>query len=151
MGYFEQETDRLFEALKEYGNMVLSTSLHDRITSRMMSVVVKDQAFYFQTDRTFRKYAQLIQNPSAALCMDNIQVEGTCEEIGSPKDHEFFCEVFRMHFSSSYERYTHLEDERLFIVRPCYIQKWIYEEGKPMVERFDFDCKRYEKEAYHGR
>lgn len=76
MGLFEQEKNQLFEKLQDHGNMVLSTSLHDRITSRMMSVIVRDQAFYFQTDRTFRKY-----------------------------------------FPSSYERYTNLEDDRLFILK----------------------------------
>lgn len=151
MGLFEQEKNQLFEKLQDHGNMVLSTSLHDRITSRMMSVIVKDQAFYFQTDRTFRKYGQLMRNPNAALCMDNIQIEGICEQIGAPKEQKLFCELFRKYFPSSYERYTNLEDERLFILRPVYIQRWIYEEGKPVTEIFDYEQERYVKEAYLGR
>lgn len=39
--------------------MVLSTSLHDEVTSRMMSFIIQDEKFYFQTDNRFRKYAQL--------------------------------------------------------------------------------------------
>lgn len=54
--------------------MVLSSSKNDKVTSRMMSVVQSDGLFYFQTDKTFRKYYQLVNNPQVALCVDNIQI-----------------------------------------------------------------------------
>lgn len=55
--------------------MVLSTSLNDVVTSRMMSVVLINKKIYFQTDRTFRKYRQLKENPRVSLCVDNMQID----------------------------------------------------------------------------
>ena len=81
--------EKFAEFLREVGNgkkMVLSTSGHDVVTSRMMSVIQLNGSFYFQTDRTSRKYAQLLENPRAALCVDNIQMEGLCRETGHPRE-----------------------------------------------------------------
>ena len=79
--------EKFAEFLREVGSgkkMALSTSCQDVVTSRMMSVIQINGFFYFQTDRTSRKYAQLLETPRAALCMDNIQMEGLCRETGHP-------------------------------------------------------------------
>ena len=135
----------LFENIGEHKNMVLSTSLNEKVTSRMMSIVVIDGAFYFQTDCHFRKYKQIMSNPNVALCADNLQIEGLCREIGRPHDHSEFCALYQRHFSTAYELYSGLESERLFAVKPVYIQKWLYENGCPFVETFDFANKFYRK------
>ena len=75
--------------------MVLSTSESNRVSSRMMSIVQIDGTFYFQTDLTFKKYHQILSNPNVALCIDNIQIEGICEEIGHPLECVPFCDVFQ--------------------------------------------------------
>ena len=145
---FEQNIKVLFNQLDDHGKMVLSTSLNDQVTSRMMSVIIQNRQFYFQTDITFRKCEQLQYNSNVALCTDNIQIEGICEQIGKPIDYDFFCRLFRQYFSGSYDRYTNLENERLFLVKPCFIQKWIYENGEPFIETFDFKTSKYTKKAY---
>lgn len=117
----------------------------------MMSVIRLDDQFYFQTDLNFRKYSQLQQNPFAALCMDNFQIEGRCIELGHPSQNKKFCELFAQYFKNAYDRYTHLKDERLFALKPTYIQKWIYENGEPFIEIFDFEHKNYLKKAYNGQ
>lgn len=145
---FDSECRELFCQMDNYKLMVLSTSLNDKVTSRMMSIVIIENKFYFQTDVTFRKYEQIQRNPNAALCADNIQIEGICREIGRPQDNAEFCELYSKHFSASYELYSRLKNERLFAVSPTYIQRWIYEEGRPFVEIFDFQNKVYDKKAY---
>ncbi len=73
--------------LNDFGNgwkAVLSTAENNIVSSRMMSIVQINGIFYFQTDKTFRKYRQLTQNRNVALCIDNIQIEGEAEEIGHP-------------------------------------------------------------------
>ena len=93
--------EKFAEFLREVGNgkkMVLSTSGHDVVTSRMMSVIQLNGSFYFQTDRTSRKYAQLLENPRAALCVDNIQMEGLCRETGHPRENTEFCRLYEEHF-----------------------------------------------------
>lgn len=126
--------------LSEFGKgrkMVLSTSENNRVSSRMMSVVQIDGIFFFQTDITFNKYHQIISDPNVALCIDNIQIEGICEEIGHPLKFTPFCNVFQECFKGSFDAYSSLENERLFAVKPIYVERWIYKDGVPYIETFD--------------
>lgn len=132
----------LFRELGEAAKMVLSTSLNDVVTSRMMSVVILDGRLYFQTDRTLRKYGQLTGNANVALCADNLQIEGRCEEAGRPLENAAFCAAYRKHFPGSYDAYTALKNERLFSVTPTRIERWIYLEGAPYLEIFDVEARR---------
>jgi len=145
---FNVQCDLLFEQIGECNKMVLSTSLHDKVTSRMMSVIITNKLFYFQTDKNSRKYEQLQRNHNASLCMDNIQIEGICIEIGHPLDNKVFSELYKEHFKGSYDRYSSLQNERLFELKPLHIQKWIYGDSEPYVETYDFDKNLYEKLPY---
>ena len=139
--------------LEDFGNgktMVLSTSENNIVSSRMMSVIAIDGRFYFQTDRTFRKYRQLSNNHNVALCIDNIQIEGICKELGHPLDDSLFCEQFKKCFKGSYDAYTSLENERLFCVTPVHIQRWIYKDGIPYMETFDMNTEEYNISKYIG-
>ena len=139
--------------LSEFGKgkkMVLSTSENDRVSSRMMSVVLINGLFYFQTDVTLAKYRQLKSNPNVALCIDNIQIEGMCEEIGHPLQNTAFCECFQQCFKGSYDAYTALKNERLFVVKPTFIERWVYKDGAPFIEHFDVEEQKYEINRYIG-
>ena len=88
--------EKLHELFLEFGlgkKMVLSTCVNHQVSSRMMSLVLLDGKFYFQTDLNLRKYQQLKSNPNVALCIDNLQIEGICEEIGHPLDNTAFCKA----------------------------------------------------------
>ncbi len=139
--------------LAEFGagrKMVLSTAENGSVSSRMMSVVQISGAFFFQTDRTLRKYRQLTRNPQIALCIDNIQIEGVCAELGHPLDHAAFAAAFRQQFRGSFDAYTALKNERLFTVRPTFIERWIYRDAVPYIERFDIEHQQYSLAAYQG-
>lgn len=145
--------ERYHEFLTEFGKgrkMVLSTSLNDRVSSRTMSVVLIKGLFYFQTDVTFSKYQQLKSNPNVALCIDNIQIEGMCIEIGHPLKNDAFCEHFKECFKGSFDAYTALQNERLFAVKPIRIERWIYKDGIPYIESFDVEAQTYEINRYIG-
>lgn len=148
MEQFKEKLEKLFMDIGSSRKMVLSTSYQDKVTSRMMSIIVLDGCFYFQTDRTFRKYEQMKKNPNVALCIDNFQIEGVCRELGHPSENPDFCEEYEKSFKNSYDRYTSHAQERLFVVKPCYIQKWIYEDGEPFVEIFDLGEGSYSKTLY---
>lgn len=144
--------DKYKAFLQEFGKgkqMVLSTSQQDHVTSRMMSIVQKDGIFYFQTDREMRKYRQLASNPRVALCIENIQIEGACREIGSPMEEEEFCRLYEECFPGSFHRYTALEKECLFAVTPLRIERWLYLEGKPFLEEMDVERQIYMRREYH--
>lgn len=148
MDTFDNKCEKLFGQLGKGKKMVLSTSLNDRITSRTMCVVIINKYFYFQTDRSFRKYEQLLKNPNGALCFENIQIEGICTEAGSPLSNLEFSNIYKEIFRNSYENYSFLEEERLFLMKPLYIQKWIYENGEPFIEKYCFKKSVYRKEKY---
>lgn len=148
MSLFEQKRITLFNEIGECKKMVLSTSFEDYVTSRMMSIIIYDGIFYFQTDKTFKKYEQLQKNRKVALCIDNISVEGYSKELGHPMENSDFCNLYKNYFPSAYNRYTQLANERLFSIEPIIIKKWIYEEDEPYEEVFDFVGKIYEKRKY---
>ncbi|MBQ8515449.1 MAG: pyridoxamine 5'-phosphate oxidase family protein [Ruminococcus sp.] len=143
-----------FQALlSDFGKgrkMVLSTSENNIVSSRMMSVVQINGIFYFQTDVTFKKYRQLSNNHNVALCIDNIQIEGICEEMGHPLQNSLFCDCFQECFKGSYDAYTMLKNERLFAVKPTYIERWTYEDGIPYLETFDINVQAYKISPYVG-
>lgn len=142
--------ENFYKELGESKKMVLSTSLNDVVTSRMMSIVVLNKKIYFQTDRTFRKYNQIKENPKVSLCIDNVQIEGECEKVGMPSDNAEFVEAYKKHFPSSYTRYSCLKNERLFVVTPTFVEKWLYIDGIPYIEIFDIVHRQYELRQYVG-
>ena len=115
----------------------------------MMSVILLDGALLFQTDRNSKKYSQIKVNPNVALCANNIQIEGICKEIGKTADNAEFCKSYKEFYPSAYELYSNLESEVLFCVEPVFIQKWIYENGKPYIETWYFSSKEYKKQPYY--
>lgn len=148
MTVFKKKQSELFAKLGEAKLMVLSTAAQERVSSRMMSIIIAEGKFYFQTDRRLRKYRQLCENPNIALCADNVQIEGTCTELGSPMENESFAALFEKNFQSSYNAYSKMADERLFVIEPSYIERWIYEENEPFIETYDFAAGTYKKKAY---
>lgn len=151
MGIFDEKYGEFLEEFGRGRKMVLSTAVNDHVFSRMMSVVRLGGDFMFQTDRNFRKYEQLTENPNAALCIDNIQIEGVCREWGRPLDNRQFREAFRECFEGSYKAYSGLDDERLFVMSPTFIERWVYIGKSPFVERFDVAAGEYSITGYEGK
>ena len=114
-----------FEKTGAAAHMVLATAGNDgRVSARTMSVVRLGDRFYFQIDGDSRKAAQLRENLRAA---------------------------YRAAFPSSFDRYTHLECERLWEFAPDFAKQWIYEGGEPFEEILDpaagiLEKKKYERE-----
>lgn len=148
MDSFEFKKVEIFTNFGESKNMVLSSSYQDKVTSRMMSVIIFDGEIYFQTDKNFRKYSQIKNNPNVSLCCDNISVEGVCTEIGKPLGNNEFIKLYKKHYNYSFQQYSSLNNERLFKVTPTYIQMWTYENSKPYIEILDFISKEYSKTFY---
>lgn len=150
MTRFEEQYLKFWQELGIGKKMVLSTSLNNIVTSRTMSIIILNEKLYFQTDRLFRKYDQLKGNPHVALCIDNIQIEGHCNEIGLPVDHKDFCMAYKEYFANSFNRYSLLKNERLFAVAPTFIERWLYIDGVPYLQTFDIRDKKYTLEQYSG-
>lgn len=147
---FEEAWQKFWQEFGKSKKMVLSTALNDVVTSRMMSVIHLNNQLYFQTDHTFRKYYQLKGNPNVALCIDNIQIEGFCKEIGIPSEHTEFCNAYKECFTSSFHKYTLLKNERLFVVVPTFIERWVYMDGVPYMQSLDRKTRKYILKQYLG-
>lgn len=130
--------------------MVLSSCENNKVSSRMMSIVCIDGLFYFQTDMSFRKYRELIHNPQVALCIDNIQIEGVCKEIGHPMENAKFCSEYEKNFNTSFKMYSSLKNERLFEVSPTFVERWLYIDGVPFIETFDVEQQVYNLTKYES-
>ena len=148
---FKEKYKEFLDDFGEGRTMVLSTSANEKFSSRMMSIVQHEGVFYFQTDRTMRKYWQICENRNVALCIDNIQIEGKADGAGRPNEHKIFSELFRKQFKGSADAYSSLDNERVFEVRPTFIQRWLYIDGVPYIERFFINDKRYSLEKYDGK
>lgn len=72
----------IYQQIGDHAKIVLATSYQDKVSVRTMSFVIMNGLFYFQTDNTFRKYQDIKGNENVGLCLDNIQIEGICKEIG---------------------------------------------------------------------
>ena len=147
---FHSRVQEIFQKLGESQIMCLATSNENRVTARSMSVIVMDQKFYFQTDRHFLKYDQIIKNPNVALCVNNIQIEGICKELGHPlsMENSGFTSRYKEFFQGSFENYSHIEDEAVLVVEPKLISLWCYDNGQPYQEFLDFENETYRKSYY---
>lgn len=147
---FGEAYKRLWTELGVSRKMVLSSSFENIVTSRTMSIIILEERFYFQTDKMSRKYSQLKGNCNAALCIENIQIQGLCRELGHPNDNIEFRDAYKKYFPSAYNRYTSLENERLFQISPTFIERWHYMDGVPFIEKFDIANRKYVLEQYIG-
>ena len=146
---FYLKLQSVFEQLGDHAKIVLATSnRHNKVSARNMCFIMMKNQFYFQTDQTFRKYQDLKENNQVALCINNIQIEGICEELGHPLDHIEFIDLFKKHFKSSYEAYSSLPSEQLFVVKPTFIQRWSYIDDQAVIEQFEFDQQIYRVQHY---
>ena len=151
MSFFSEKYSDLMDQFETSKKMVLSTAEKNIVSSRMMSVIQINGKLYFQTDKTFRKYRQIVQNPNVSLCIDNIQIEGRCKEIGRPLENNEFLQKFQRCFPDSYKRYSLLENEVLFEMTPTYIERWVYIDSVPFIEIYDVSNEEYRLDEYKGR
>ena len=151
MSFFSEKYSDLMDQFGISKKMVLSTAENNIVSSRMMSVIQINGKLYFQTDKTFRKYRQIVQNPNVSLCIDNIQIEGRCKEIGRPLENNEFLQKFQRCFPDSYKRYSLLENEVLFEMTPTYIERWVYIDSVPFIEIYDVSNEEYRLDEYKGR
>lgn len=147
---FREMYEKFWKELGLNKKMVVSSSFENIVTSRTMSIIILNENFYFQTDKTLRKYSQLKGNCNVALCTDNIQIEGICSELGHPNVNTEFCEAYKKYFPNFYNRYSSLKNERLFHVTPTFIERWKYIDEIPYIETFDIINKKYMLEQYIG-
>lgn len=147
---FDEKVSELFKFIGEKRIMAAATSADNKVTARSMSVVVYNNRFYFQTDKTSQKAKELRSNPNAALCFDNVSIECICSFKGHPLDaaNSAVLELYKKCFENSYKNYSHMINEVFVELTPIRITLWCYEGARPYREFYDFCEKTYKKEYY---
>lgn len=148
MEQYKTKLKEIYDQIGDHAKLVLATSSNNHVSARKMSFIIIDNKFYFQTDISFRKYKDIKENPNVALCLDNIQIEGQCYELEHPLKHVEFASKFKEYYRSSYDAYTSLESERLFVVEASFIQRWNYVNNKPVIEQLYIDKESYSERYY---
>lgn len=145
---FQSKVDEFFQLLGANQIMVLATCANNKVTARSMSFVIDNGKLYFQTSKNFCKYEQIKINSNVAVCINNIQIEGICNEIGHPleKSNSTFAQKYKEFFRGSYDAYSNLPSETTFEITPSLITVWGYDVGKPYREFYEFHSKTYHKE-----
>lgn len=130
--------------------MVLATSFENHVTARMVSIVNDGMIVYFQTDKNFVKYQQIKQNPNVALCIGNIQIEGTAQITCQPLENPFFVEAYKKSHESSFKKYSHLKDNVIIEVRSKLVTYWKYDNvtDKPFRDFLNVEQQKAYREYY---
>lgn len=140
----------IYDFLGDKKILVLATSSENRVTARNMSCIVIDNKVCFQTDKTFLKYEQILNNPNVALCADNIQIEG----IAKIKEHPFnegnkeFVEKFEKYYKGSYDIYSHMKNEVVIEVEVIFVTLWKYEDRQPYRDCLNVKTKNAYRQYY---
>lgn len=145
---YETLKKEFFHHLEQEGSLVLATASDQHVTARMISHIILDEAIYFQTDQTFEKVKQIKINPNVALCVGNIQIEGTAILLGHPFTCPPFLEKFSRVHTDSKEQYSKMKDEVVIKVDPKKVVFWKYEDGKPLRDFLNLETQTAYRKYY---
>lgn len=125
--------EEIIDILDKEKHIVLATCSDGRVTARTMSHINAGMDIYFQTDKRFFKFVQILKNPKVALCTGNLQVEGLAELRGHPFDSENaeFCSLYKKKHPHSFDMYAAIKDEIVIKVKPSLVTLWKYIDGRP--------------------
>ena len=65
-------------------------------------------------------------------------------------ENTIFCDIYRECFGGSFGKYSHLKNERLFVVRPTYTERWMYIDTVPFIESFNVEKQEYQLIKYES-
>lgn len=107
---FLEARKSLLSQFDKSGNVVLSTSLNDVVTSRTVSVIPFNNALYFTSIKRpgAVKMAQIEKNPNVAICVNTTQITGVATVLGlaSEEENAEVMEIYKEKLPESYERFA---------------------------------------------
>ena len=146
---YEELEREVGDFITKNNKMILATCSNNRVTARMMSIVNQGMTIFFQTDKEYLKYQQIVENPNVALCTGNIQIEGTAKITCQPYENPFFIESYKRQHPSAFEKYSHLSDNVIIEVSPTLVTFWKYTpDRKPYRDFLDVRQKEAYREYY---
>ncbi|MDP4089945.1 MAG: hypothetical protein Q8930_11830 [Bacillota bacterium] len=107
---FSEARKNLLSQFDKSGNVVLSTSLNDVVTSRTVTVIPFNNALYFTSIQRpgAVKMAQIEKNPNVAVCVNTTQITGVASILGlaSTEENAEVMAIYKEKLPESYERFA---------------------------------------------
>jgi len=144
------ELEKIFKYIGKSNTIALATCSNNYPTVRLVSSIIYDYKIYFQTGIDLLKYEQIHDNKNVALCINNIQIEGTAKIIGktNEKQNNGIMEIYKMYHENPYRKTFNDEKVVIIEINPLKITRWDYEDGKPYRIFIDSEEKSIKKEVY---
>ncbi len=124
---FNRIRSEILTLLADNKDMVLATSLDNRVSARIVSFVNDDFTIYFFSWEHNKKIIQLRGNKNVAFNLRKLQIEGEAEVLGRANSEKFKAigDLFRAKFSSKwYDSFSSVKEMVLVKVIPLRIVKF---------------------------
>lgn len=141
---YNEMYDAVLKKFSDGKTFALATLRNGQPTVRTMSGFSLNGKIYFQTDSLMDKAADIIANNQVALCLDEIQIQGSCVEIGHPFDETnlWFIDAFKVFFPKAYAQYSHVSTERVYEITPVWVEIWGKQNDIPSLIYLDIGNKK---------
>lgn len=135
--------NKVFDILNNNKYIVLATSFENNVTARTISYIMIKDELYFQTLSTYEKAFQIKNNSNVALCLDNLQMNGTAQILTSPSENNEFLQKYKQIHNNAYNKYSMLENEVVIKVKINKASLWKYENNSGHKIVIDLINKEY--------
>ncbi len=143
---FEEAKGEKIRFLEQNQNMVLATSVNNRVTARTVSYASEGLTVIFFTFSTLKKLAQIKANQKVALCIDNVSIEGTAKIVGSPlkEKNQRLVEIYKKKLPGTFERwFARIPKSLVFVtVKPTLMVSWVTRGNESLLEYLDLKGKK---------
>lgn len=139
---FSEARKNLLSQFDKNGNVVLSTSLNDVVTSRTVTVIPFNNALYFTSIKRpgAVKMAQIEKNPNVAICVNTTQITGVASILGlvSAEENSEVMAIYKEKLPESYERFAVIPSCVVIKVELTTSKSWKVVDNKIETTTIDF-------------
>lgn len=130
------DLNRLEGVLAKQDVIVLSTSLHDEVSARPISLVNIGLTLFVRTSAQTRKAVKMSANPHVAVCVENYYFTGLAKNLGSAYDpcNTAIKEAYIRRYPDSFSNQDEFiqADELFFEITLKTISEWVYDGATPI-------------------
>ena len=139
MAEYEIELEQIKQLLGKTCYAILSTANKKGVVSASsMAFVAEGPNVYFQTDRSYEKYQNILENRNVAITINNTYFKGEAEVLGSPLDNDKFVELMKQKHLQTFENYSSLPNQVLIVVKLTEGRIWGIVDKEEQILVLDF-------------
>lgn len=141
---FNQIMEEKVKFLNGHNHMALATSLNDLVTVRTVTYVSEAVDIYFLTAQHHTKCMQIKANPKVSVCIDNVQIQGKAEILGSPLDerNKEYADIYRKKLPDVFGPYSSIPGMVLVRITPILFETWVRTTARQYLEHLDLKNNR---------